>query len=45
MTFPMHVVMILTLSLQVDIMFQGATIDDKGNFNYKDFAQVLKHGE
>lgn len=26
-------------------MFQGATIDDKGNFNYKDFAQVLKHGE
>ncbi|KAJ8655940.1 hypothetical protein O0I10_008380 [Lichtheimia ornata] len=30
---------------EVDIMFQGATIDDKGNFNYKDFAQVLKHGE
>lgn len=45
MTFLMRVSMMLTINMQVDIMFQGATIDDKGNFNYKDFAQVLKHGE
>ncbi|KAF9114065.1 Myosin regulatory light polypeptide 9 [Mortierella sp. AM989] len=29
----------------VDIMFKGATIDRDGNFNYREFARVLKHGE
>ncbi|KAI1308946.1 Myosin regulatory light polypeptide 9 [Mortierella claussenii] len=30
---------------EVDIMFKGATIDRDGNFNYREFARVLKHGE
>lgn len=30
--------------IQVDIMFQGTPVDEHGNFNYKDFVQVLKHG-
>ncbi|CDS12822.1 hypothetical protein LRAMOSA05006 [Lichtheimia ramosa] len=29
---------------EVDIMFQGTPVDEHGNFNYKDFVQVLKHG-
>lgn len=30
---------------QVDIMFKGSPVDDHGNFNYKEFVRVLKHGE
>ncbi|KAI9263642.1 hypothetical protein EDC94DRAFT_607367 [Helicostylum pulchrum] len=30
---------------EVDIMFKGSIIDDEGNFNYRDFVRVLKHGE
>ncbi|KAI9497074.1 regulatory myosin light chain short version [Zychaea mexicana] len=30
---------------EVDIMFKGAAIDEQGNFDYKDFVRVLKHGE
>ncbi|KAL1934572.1 hypothetical protein VTP01DRAFT_6754 [Rhizomucor pusillus] len=30
---------------EVDIMFKGSPVDDHGNFNYKDFVRVLKHGE
>ncbi|KAI8141188.1 hypothetical protein BJV82DRAFT_619600 [Fennellomyces sp. T-0311] len=30
---------------EVDIMFKGAAIDEHGNFDYKDFVRVLKHGE
>ncbi|GAA5809222.1 hypothetical protein MFLAVUS_002627 [Mucor flavus] len=30
---------------EVDIMFKGSIIDEEGNFNYRDFVRVLKHGE
>ncbi|KAI7872550.1 hypothetical protein BDF14DRAFT_1754603 [Spinellus fusiger] len=30
---------------EVDIMFKGTAVDDQGNFNYRDFVRVLKHGE
>ncbi|KAF7728365.1 Myosin regulatory light chain 12B [Apophysomyces ossiformis] len=30
---------------EVDIMFKGSMVDEKGNFHYKDFVRVLKHGE
>lgn len=30
---------------EVDIMFKGSLIDEEGNFNYRDFVRVLKHGE
>ncbi|KAI8812637.1 hypothetical protein BJ742DRAFT_793152 [Cladochytrium replicatum] len=30
---------------EVDIMFKGAPLDARGNFNYRDFIRVLKHGE
>jgi hypothetical protein len=29
----------------VDIMFKGNVIDEEGNFNYRDFVRILKHGE
>ncbi|KAI9318764.1 hypothetical protein BX666DRAFT_1931384 [Dichotomocladium elegans] len=29
---------------EVDIMFKGTSIDENGNFDYKDFVRVLKHG-
>ncbi|CEI92330.1 Putative Myosin regulatory light chain 2 [Rhizopus microsporus] len=30
---------------EVDIMFKGSVIDEDGNFNYRDFVRILKHGE
>ncbi|KAI9295755.1 EF-hand [Neoconidiobolus thromboides FSU 785] len=30
---------------EVDIMFKGAPLDRKNNFNYNEFVRVLKHGE
>ncbi|KAI8638504.1 hypothetical protein BD408DRAFT_422915 [Parasitella parasitica] len=30
---------------EVDIMFKGAVVDEDGNFNYRDFVRILKHGE
>ncbi|KAI9320302.1 hypothetical protein DFJ73DRAFT_803366 [Zopfochytrium polystomum] len=30
---------------EVDIMLKGAPVDAHNNFNYRDFARVLKHGE
>ncbi|KAI8368107.1 uncharacterized protein BYT42DRAFT_585302 [Radiomyces spectabilis] len=30
---------------EVDIMFKGSAVDENGNFNYRDFVRVLKHGE
>lgn len=30
---------------EVDILFKGAPVDSTGNFNYRDFVKVLKHGE
>lgn len=30
---------------EVDIMFKGAPVDKNGQFNYKEFVRVLKHGE
>ncbi|KAJ3043708.1 Myosin regulatory light polypeptide 9 [Rhizophlyctis rosea] len=30
---------------EVDIMFKGAPVDAKGNFNYREWVRVLKHGE
>lgn len=30
---------------EVDIMFKGAPVDAKNNFNYREFVRVLKHGE
>ncbi|KAJ3180762.1 Myosin regulatory light chain 12B [Geranomyces variabilis] len=30
---------------EVDIMFKGAPVDDKGGFNYREWVRVLKHGE
>ncbi|KAI9139148.1 hypothetical protein BKA69DRAFT_1087832 [Paraphysoderma sedebokerense] len=30
---------------EVDIMFKGAPVDAKNNFNYRDWVRVLKHGE
>lgn len=30
---------------EVDIMFKGAAPDKEGNFNYREFVRVLKHGE
>lgn len=30
---------------QVDIMYKGAPPDKDGNFNYREFVRVLKHGE
>ncbi|KAI9205185.1 uncharacterized protein BJ171DRAFT_503190 [Polychytrium aggregatum] len=30
---------------EVDIMFKGAPLDAKGNFNYREWTRVLKHGE
>ena len=30
---------------EVDIMFKGAPVDAAGNFNYRQFVRVLKHGE
>ncbi|CEG78506.1 Putative Myosin regulatory light chain 2 [Rhizopus microsporus] len=32
-------------SEEVDIMFKGSVIDEDGNFNYRDFVRILKHGE
>ncbi|KAI9251227.1 hypothetical protein BY458DRAFT_523965 [Sporodiniella umbellata] len=30
---------------EVDIMFKGSVVDEEGNFNYRDFVRILKHGE
>ncbi|KAI7903185.1 uncharacterized protein BX663DRAFT_507782 [Cokeromyces recurvatus] len=30
---------------EIDIMFKGSVVDEEGNFNYRDFVRVLKHGE
>ncbi|KAJ3299793.1 Myosin regulatory light chain 12B [Borealophlyctis nickersoniae] len=30
---------------EVDIMFKGAPVDAKNNFNYREWVRVLKHGE
>lgn len=30
---------------EVDVMFKGAPVDASGNFNYREFIRVLKHGE
>ncbi|GAB5587696.1 hypothetical protein Unana1_02596 [Umbelopsis nana] len=30
---------------EVDIMFKGSPVDEYGNFNYREFVRVLKHGE
>lgn len=30
---------------EVDIMFKGCPVDDYGNFNYREFVRVLKHGD
>ncbi|KAI8344334.1 hypothetical protein BC941DRAFT_408360 [Chlamydoabsidia padenii] len=30
---------------EVDIMFKGPALDDQGQFNYREFVRVLKHGE
>ncbi|KAG1456013.1 hypothetical protein G6F56_006932 [Rhizopus delemar] len=30
---------------EVDIMFKGSVVDEEGDFNYKDFVRILKHGE
>ncbi|KAF1806588.1 hypothetical protein V8B55DRAFT_1457898 [Mucor lusitanicus] len=30
---------------EVDIMFKGSVVDEDGNFNYRDFVRILKHGE
>ncbi|KCV70383.1 myosin regulatory light chain 2 [Fonticula alba] len=30
---------------EVDIMFKGVKPDAQGNFNYREFVRVLKHGE
>ena len=30
---------------EVDIMFRGAAIDRLNDFNYREFARVMKHGE
>lgn len=30
---------------EVDIMFRGAAIDRGNDFNYREFARVMKHGE
>ncbi|RKO97413.1 hypothetical protein CXG81DRAFT_11393, partial [Caulochytrium protostelioides] len=30
---------------EVDIMFRGAPVDQKNNFNYREWTRVLKHGE
>ncbi|KAG2171920.1 hypothetical protein INT43_001396 [Umbelopsis isabellina] len=30
---------------EVDVMFKGSPVDDHGNFNYREFVRVLKHGE
>ncbi|KAI9029345.1 hypothetical protein DFJ74DRAFT_657928 [Hyaloraphidium curvatum] len=30
---------------EVDTMLKGAQLDAHGNFNYRDFVRVLKHGE
>lgn len=29
---------------EVDILFKGSTSDGRGNFNYKEFVRILKHG-
>jgi len=29
---------------EVDEMFRGAPIDAEGNFGYKEFTRMLKHG-
>lgn len=30
---------------EVDVMFKGSPVDEHGNFNYREFVRVLKHGE
>ncbi|KAI9476102.1 MAG: hypothetical protein EXX96DRAFT_575781 [Benjaminiella poitrasii] len=30
---------------EIDIMFKGSVVDEDGNFNYRDFVRILKHGE
>jgi Ca2+-binding EF-hand superfamily protein len=30
---------------EVDIMYKGAPLDKNGQFNYREFVRVLKHGE
>lgn len=30
---------------EVDVLFKGAPVDSKGNFNYREFARILKHGD
>ncbi len=34
----------LPYSVQVDEMFRGAPVDEKGQFNYYEFTKILKHG-
>ena len=31
-------------AVQVEEMFRGAPVDDKGHFNYFEFTKILKHG-
>ncbi len=30
---------------EVEEMFRGAPIDEKGRFNYFEFTKILKHGQ
>ncbi|KAI8991525.1 hypothetical protein BDF20DRAFT_47748 [Mycotypha africana] len=30
---------------EIDILFKGSVIDEDGNFNYREFVRILKHGE